>query len=72
MFTKGFKKTAVAVKGFWHDHKALDKAGLGLLAGATAYHGYKAVKEKDTGNAAAAGLDLAGLGLLHRAVNKSH
>ncbi len=66
---KGFKKVA---KPFLENAKALDKAGLGILGGVAAYHGAKAIKEKDKGAAAAAGADMAGLGLLYRAVNKGH
>lgn len=75
MFIKEFEKTAAiaaAAKKLWHNPKALDKAGLGVLGGVAAYHGAKAIKEKDPGSAAAAGADMAGLGLLYRAVNKGH
>lgn len=69
---KGFKKVAAGAKPFLENAKKLDKAGLGVLGGVAAYHGYKAVKDKDAGSAAAAGADMAGLGLLYRAVNKGH
>lgn len=71
-FVTGFVKTAKGFKNMWHDHKALDMAGLGALAVPAAYHAYKGVKEKDKGEAASAGMDLAGLGLLARSVKKAH
>lgn len=70
-FLTGFEKTA-GKAGFWGDAKKLDHAGLGMLALAPAYHGYKAIKDKDKGSAAVAGTELAGLGLLARAVSKGH
>lgn len=70
-FKKGFDKTA-GPKSFWNNAKDLDKAGLKVLALPAAYHGYKAIKDKDSGSALAAGADLAGLALLHHAVNKGH
>lgn len=77
MFFVGFEKTSASAVGetlrkAWHDPKLLDKAGLGLLAGAAGYHTYKAIKEKDPGAAAAGAGDIAGLGLLYRAVQKAH
>lgn len=67
----GFHKTATSSK-WYHSPKHLDLAGLGALAIPTVYHGYKAIKEKDKGGAVAAGGELAGLGLLARAVQKGH
>lgn len=67
-FKTGFNKVA---KKFWEDPAKLDKAGLGLLAAAPAYHVAKAVKEKDSGEAAMGATELGGLGLLYRAVNKA-
>lgn len=69
---KGFRKVAAGAKPFLENAKKLDKAGLGVLGGVAAYHGYKALKEKKPADAAAAGADIAGLGLLYRAVNKGH
>jgi hypothetical protein len=71
MFHKGFSKTAAGATGFWNNHKALDHAGLAALAIAPAYHGYKAIKNKDKKDAAIAGTELGGLALLSRAVAKS-
>lgn len=74
--TAGIKDTARAVgdkaKKAWQDAPALDKAGLGLLAVAPAVHTYKAVKNKDKGEAALGASELGGLGLLYRSVNKAH
>lgn len=50
----------------------LDRAGLGLLAVAPAYHAYKAVKDKDKTQAAMGATELGGLGLLYKAVGKAH
>lgn len=69
-FLKGFWKTAEA--GFWHNAKHLDNAGLGMLALAPAYHGYKAIKKKDKSEGALAATELGGLGLLARSVAKGH
>jgi hypothetical protein len=49
----------------------MDMAGLGALAISPAYHGYKAIKNKDKGEAGLAATELGGLGLLARAV-KAH
>lgn len=78
-FSKGFKKEAA---GFFQDAKKMDMAGLGLLAAAPAYHGYKGVKgivsgdkskkKEGIADTALAGTELAGLGLLARAVQKGH
>jgi hypothetical protein len=68
-FIKGFSKTA-KIKGIKPEH--LDQAGLATLAIAPAYHGYKAIKEKNKGEGALAATELGGLGLLSRAVAKSH
>lgn len=71
-FLKGFQKTAKAgVASFMQNHKKLEYAGLGLLGGTSAIHLHKAMKEKDKGGMAAAGADMAGLGLLARAVHKA-
>lgn len=70
-FLKGFNKTA-GKSAFWHNAGKLDHAGLGALAIAPAYHGYKAVKNKDKGEGALAATELGGLGLLARAVSKGH
>lgn len=70
MFHKGFSKFA-GQAGFWHNHKSLDQAGLAALSLAPAYHGYKAIKDKDKKEAALAGTELGGLALLSRAVAKS-
>ena len=74
MFLKGFEKVAglERIKKMWNNHKALDQAGLGMLALAPAYHGYKAIKNKDKGEGALAATELGGLGLLSRAVSKAH
>lgn len=72
MFHSGFKKVSSAQTGFFNNAKRLDHAGLGLLAMAPAYHGYKAIKNKDKGEGVLAGTELAGLGLLARAVSKGH
>lgn len=69
-FRKGFEKVATG-KGLLSNHKALDQAGLGLLAVPVAYHGYKALKKKDKTEVAMAGTELGGLGLLSRAVSKA-
>lgn len=71
-FTEGFKKVATggANKPFWESASKLDKAGLGLLAVAPAYHLHKTIKEKDPVDAAATTAELGGLGLLYRAVQK--
>lgn len=66
-FTNGFK---TAAKSWWHDPKKLDLAGLGALATVPAYHGYKAIKEKNKSGVAESGAELTGLGLLARAVKK--
>jgi hypothetical protein len=70
-FTKGFLKKTSA-KSWWNNPHHLDQAGLGLLATVPAYHGYKAIKHKDKTEGATAGAELAGLGLLSRAVAKGH
>lgn len=67
-FSEALEKTA----GFNFKPQTLDKAGLGLLAAAPAYHTYKAIKEKDKTQAALSGAEVGGLGLLYRAVQKSH
>lgn len=72
MFHKGFKKIAGAATSFMNNAKHLDHAGLGMLALAPAYHGYKAVKNKDKAEGALAATELGGLGLLARAVTKGH
>jgi hypothetical protein len=69
-FVKGFRKTAKTK--FWNNASHLDQAGLGLLAAAPAYHGYKAIKNKDKGEGVLAATELGGLGLLSRAVSKGH
>lgn len=69
-FLKGLRKTAKAMAGIKPQH--LDQAGLGLLAMAPAYHGYRAIKNKDKGEGALAATELGGLGLLSRAVSKAH
>ena len=69
-FIESFSKTAGAAS-FLNDSKALDKAGLGMLMAAPAYHAYKAVKDKDKTEAALGASELGGLGLLYRAVNKA-
>ena len=72
-FISGFTKVAAArAASFWNNATKLDKAGLGLLTVAPAYHLHKAVKEKDTGSAVAGATEIGGLGLLYRAVNKGH
>jgi hypothetical protein len=48
--------------------KTLDRAGLGALAIAPAYHTYKAIKEKKPVDAALGVSELGGLHLLDRAV----
>lgn len=65
-FVKGFRKTASGFKP-----ATLDKAGLGMLAVAPAAHMYKAIKNKDKGEAALGATELGGLGLLYRAVQKA-
>lgn len=74
-FVTGFSKTA-GIADAWKklDIPApkLDKAGLGMLALAPAYHIHKAIKDKDTGSAVAGATELGGLGLLYRAVQKGH
>ena len=67
-FLKGFK--TAAANSFWHDAKKLDYGGLGALATVPAYHGYKAIKEKDKAGMATSAAELGGLGLLARAVKK--
>jgi hypothetical protein len=67
-FLRGWRKTASLDLSAHH----FDKAGLGLLAVAPAYHGYKAIKRKDKGEGALAASELGGLGLLYHAVNKAH
>lgn len=75
-FVRGFNKTArgvaEGVKRFASNPHHLDQAGLGMLAIAPAYHGYKALKNKDKGEGALAASELGGLGLLSRAVSKGH
>lgn len=66
-FIAGFEKVAKGLKP-----QTLDKAGLGLLAAAPAYHAVKAVKEKNKTEAALSGAEVGGLGLLYRAVQKAH
>jgi hypothetical protein len=65
-FIKSFEKTAAM------SSSALDKAGLGALAIAPAVHTYKAIKNKDKGEAALGATEVGGLGLLYRAVQKAH
>jgi hypothetical protein len=86
MFKKGFEKVAAKDTGFvagakkvgktigksWNNASHLDQAGLGALAIAPAYHGYKAIKNKDKGEGALAATELGGLGLLSRSVMKGH
>jgi hypothetical protein len=74
MFKKGFEKVAGigdTLAKSWKNPAHLDQAGLGALALAPAYHGYKAFKNKDKGEAALAGTELGGLALLSRAVSKA-
>ena len=66
-FVKGFVKSAAGFKP-----ETLDKAGLGMLALAPAYHTYKAIKNKEKGEAALGASEVGGLGLLYRAVQKAH
>ena len=71
-FIKGFNKVAGAtgvIGKALKDHTTLEHVGLGVLGGSAAVHGYKAIKEKNKGDAAAAGLDIAGLGILSRATH---
>jgi hypothetical protein len=77
MFKKGFEKVAGIMDTVKQTYKKipahhLDQAGLGLLAAAPAYHGYKAIKNKDKGEAGLAASELGGLGLLSAAVKKAH
>ena len=75
MFKKGFEKAAgigETLKKSWNNASHLDQAGLGALAIAPAYHGYKAIKNKDKGEGALAGSELGGLALLSRSVAKGH
>ena len=81
-FSQGFLKTAAGVQPFFQNSKKMDLAGLGLLAAAPAYHGIKGFQSLKSGdkkdqsegksNIALAGTELAGLGLLARAVQKGH
>lgn len=80
-FTSGFAKVA-AERPFFQNAKKMDLAGLGLLAAAPVYHGYKGIKalgskdkqERSEGkaNIALGATELGGLGLLARAVQKGH
>ena len=77
MFRSGFSKIASIVDSIKNTYnkipaKHLDHAGLATLAIAPAVHGYKAIKNKDKKEAALAGSEIAGLGLLHAAVKKAH
>jgi hypothetical protein len=77
-FTAGFQKVASGA-GFFGNHKALDYAGLGVLAAAPAYHAYQGVKnwsnpDKEKRHEARANVglgatELGGLGLLAKAVH---
>jgi hypothetical protein len=76
-FVKGFEKEASIVGSTMKKLKSVkpetwDKAGLGLLAAAPAYHVAKAIKEKDSGQAALGATELGGLGMLYHAVRKAH
>lgn len=74
-FAESFSKTAGLadkLRKAWNEAPTLDKAGLGLLAVAPGVHTYKAVKEKDPGQAALGASELGGLGLLYRSVKKAH
>ena len=71
LFTKGFEKSA-GIKDFVRNPHHMDQLGLGVLGASAGIHGYKAIKEKSKGDAAAAGLDLAGLGILSRAAKIAH
>jgi hypothetical protein len=73
-FITGFCKSAAASAGFWHDPKALDKAGLGLLAAAPAAHLYNSATGRKSGSKEEAALgagELGGLGMLYRSVQKA-
>jgi len=77
-FSSGIQKA----KSFFNDPKKLGYAGLGALAIPTAYHGVEAIKDmgskdkkerKGSGmRAGMAGVELGGLGLLAREVQKAH
>jgi hypothetical protein len=69
-FIKGFEKKAAKSQGL--SPTTLEHAGLGLLYPAAALHTYKAIKEKNKGEAATGAAELGGLGLLSRAVAKGH
>jgi len=75
-FIDGFAKIALFQQAMQAIKKVKpetwDKAGLGALAIAPAYHGYKAIKDKSSGEAALAGSELGGLGMLYHAVRKAH
>lgn len=74
MFRKGFEKAAgigSTLKSSWNNASHLDQAGLGALALAPAYHGYKAIKNKDKKEAGLAATELGGLALLSRSVAKA-
>jgi hypothetical protein len=81
-FTQGFEKVAKRALPFLENHKKMDLAGLGLLTAAPVYHGYHGLKDwssKDPeksreakANVALGATELGGLGLLARAVQKSH
>lgn len=78
-FSEGFRKVA-STEGM--SAKNLDLGGLGLLTAAPIYHGYHGIKNwssKDKekrhearANVALGATELAGLGMLARAVQKSH
>jgi len=70
-FIESFEKVA-GIKEMWHSAPTLDKAGLGLLAAAPAYHTAKAIKKGDKKEAALGASELGGLGLLYRSVQKAH
>jgi hypothetical protein len=67
MFTDSFEKIAAGLKA-----STLDKAGLLALGVPTVYHGYKALKKGEKGEAAMSGIEGAGLGMLYRSVQKAH
>ena len=76
-FVEGFNKvagTAATAGKLWHNPKALDYAGLGLLGAFPAHDVYKSVtgsKEKEEHPMLRGATELGGLGLLARSVAKA-